>query len=139
MAMATHSRSGRVLRSIGAVVAGALTGIVLSVGTDAALVAARIFPPLNRPELFSTALLALATTYRTVYGVLGSYVTARLAPENPMRHVLVLGTLGLIASIAGLLTMWSYGNRWYPLALVVLALPTALAGGWLASAATRRG
>lgn len=136
--MATHTRSGGVLRSIGAVVAGALTGIVLSVGTDAALVAARIFPPLNRPELFSTALLVLATTYRTVYGVLGSYITARLAPDKPMRHVLILGALGLIASIAGLVTMWGYGNRWYPVALVVLALPTALAGGWLFSVTTRR-
>ena len=129
--MAGDSNSGSTLRSVGAVAAGALTGIVLSVGTDAALEAARVLPPLSEPQQFTTGALLLATTYRTAYGVLGSYMTARLAPRNPMRHVLVLGTLGLIATVAGTIAMWSVGPHWYPIALVVLALPTALAGGWL--------
>jgi hypothetical protein len=33
----------------------------------------------------------LALVYRTVYGILGGYVTARLAPRAPMRHALILG------------------------------------------------
>jgi hypothetical protein len=39
------------------------------------------------------ALFLLATAYRIVYGVAGSYVTARLAPDRPMQHALALGML----------------------------------------------
>jgi hypothetical protein len=128
----TETRRGiRVFRSVGAVIAGALTGIILSITTDAALVAAGVFPPLSEPNQFTTPLLVLATVYRNVYGVLGSYVTARLAPRNPMGHALVLGVMGLAASIAGAVTMWGYGPAWYPLALVALAMPAAWAGGKL--------
>ena len=80
-------------------------------------------------------LLGLATLYRTVYGVLGSYLTARLAPRRPMLHAMVLGTLGLAANIAGTVTAWNradvVGHRWYPIALIVLALPTAWLGAWI--------
>ena len=120
-------------RSILAVVAGALTGIVLSVGTDFLLHAAGWMPAPGQPA--STALLAAATTYRTLYGVLGAYLTARLAPYRPLRHVLVLGALGLLANLSGAIVTWNkgpaYGPHWYPLTLIVLALPTAWLGGWL--------
>jgi hypothetical protein len=115
------------------VLAGALAAIVLSIGTDVAMNAAGIFPPLGEP--MRDSLLLLATVYRTVYGVAGSYLTARLAPDRPMAHALTLGVLGLIASIAGTVAMWNkgptVGHEWYPLALVVLALPPAWAGGKL--------
>jgi hypothetical protein len=39
------------------------------------------------------ALLLLATAYRTVYGVAGSDLAARLAPGRPMAHALALGVL----------------------------------------------
>lgn len=120
-------------RSIGAVVVGALTGIVLSVGTDFLLHAAGWMPTSGQPA--STALLTAATIYRTVYGVLGAYLTARLAPYRPMRHVLVLGALGLLANLSGTIATWNkgpaYGPHWYPLTLILLALPTAWLGGWL--------
>jgi len=81
---------------------------------------------------FDGALL-LATSYRTVYGVLGSYIMARLAPDRPMQHALVGGFLGLVVSIAGAAATWNkgpaFGPHWYPLALVVLAMPQAWAGG----------
>jgi hypothetical protein len=122
-----------ILKSIGAVLAGAVVGVVLSIGTDAALRAAGIFTPLGLP--MSDALLLLATVYRTVYGVLGSYVTARLAPNRPMGHALILGAIGLAASIAGLVVAWNrvaeFGPHWYPLALVVLAMPQSWLGGKL--------
>ena len=40
-----------------------------------------------------------------------------------MGHALVLGGLGLVASVAGAVAMWDFGPNWYPLALVALALP----------------
>ncbi len=38
--------------------------------------------------MFDPALNTLVLTYRCVYAVLGSYIAARYAPRNPMRHVL---------------------------------------------------
>ena len=123
--------SGRVLRRIGAVLAGVLSNVVLSIATDMALVAAGVYPPLSEPKMFTTPLLLLATAYRTVYGVAGSYLTASLAPDHPMGHALVLGAMGLAASITGAVVMWGFGPNWYPLALIALAMPCAWAGGRL--------
>jgi len=133
--MTEAGEGSRVLRSVGAVVGGALIGIVLSLATDALLHAVKVLPPTGTPA--GSPVLGLATLYRTVYGVLGAYATARWAPSRPMLHVTVLGTLGLLASLAGAVATWNqeavYGPHWYPLALVVLALPTAWLGGWLGS------
>ena len=129
--MSQPAPSRRVLRSIGALLAGMLVNIILSIATDMGLVAAGVFPPLSEPAMFTTPLLLLATAYRTIYGIAGSYLAARLAPHHPMRHALVLGFVGLAACIAGAVTMWGVGPAWYPLALVALALPTAWAGGKL--------
>jgi len=123
----------RIGKSILAVLAGALTGILLSVGTDALLQAVGFLPPLGQRA--SDAALLAATVYRTIYGVLGAWLTARLAPARPMLHVTVLGALGFAASLLGAVVTWnkgpSFGPHWYPVSLVVLALPTAWLGGWL--------
>jgi drug/metabolite transporter (DMT)-like permease len=120
-------------KSIGAVLAGILVGAVLSLGTDVVLHAAHIFPPWDQPA--SNALLLLATAYRTVYSIAGSYVTARLAPSHPMLHALVLGALGLVVCIVGAVVTWNkgpaFGPRWYPVALIVLAMPQCWVGGKL--------
>ena len=55
-----------------------------------------VFPALGEP--MSDPLLLLATAYRTLYGVVGGYIAARLAPDRPMIHALALGVLGLVAS-----------------------------------------
>ena len=123
-----------ILKSIGAVLAGAIVGIILEIGTDVLLRQLHIFPPLTQP-MTDSRLLALATVYRTIYGVIGAYITAWLAPSRPMLHAFILGILGEIAAIAGVIATWNdvakYGPHWYPIALVVLALPPALLGAWL--------
>jgi surface polysaccharide O-acyltransferase-like enzyme len=110
-----------------------LAGIVLSIGTDMALHATGIFPPLGQP--MSDRLFLLATAYRTVYSILGSYIAARLAPDHPMAHALLLGAVGVVVCIVGAVTTWNrgpeFGPHWYPLTLVVLALPCAWIGGLL--------
>ena len=112
-------------------VAGALAGIVLSIGTDMVLRAAGIFTPLGQP--MADSLLLLATAYRTVYGVMGSYITARLAPDRPMRHALAGSVVGLLVSSVGAAVTWNmgpaFGPHWYPLALIATAIPCAWAGG----------
>ena len=82
------------------------------------------------------ALLLLATGYRIVYEVAGSYIAAWLAPDRPMTHALALGVVGLAVSIAGAVATWNAGPafepHWYPLALIATAMPCAWAGGRLA-------
>jgi len=116
-------------RSILALPAGIVVGVALSIGTDALLHAAGIFPELGRP--MSDALFVLATTYRIVYSILGSYVIARLAPNRPMQHALLGGAIGLLVSIIGAVATWNrdLGPHWYPVALAVTALPCAWLGG----------
>ena len=120
-------------RSLVALLAGMFAGILLSLGTDYVLHAIGLFPPLGQPV--SSPLLLLATVYRTVYGVAGAYIAARLAPNQPMMHALVLGMLGFVVSLVGAVVTWNmgpaYGPHWYPVALVVLAIPTAWVGGKL--------
>ena len=82
------------LKSIGAVLAGFVAVFVLSLGTDVVLHATGVFPPWD--QRMSDGLFLLATAYRTVYCIAGSYIAARLAPNRPMEHALVLGVLGLL-------------------------------------------
>ena len=118
-------------RSIGAVVAGIVVAVVLSITTDVLLRSAGILPALG--VRVADSLLALATAYRTVYSVLAAYVTARLAPNRPMFHALVGAVIGILVATIGAIVTWNagpqYGPHWYPIALIVLALPTAWAGG----------
>lgn len=121
------------MQSIGAVLAGVLAGAIPALVTDMAMSAIGVLPHLGQPA--GNAPLLLATTYRTVYGVAGAYITARLAPNRPMGHALVLGVLGFVVSIVGAVATWnrqpSLGPHWYPVALVLLAIPTAWVGGKL--------
>jgi hypothetical protein len=122
-------------QSFGAVLAGIAAGVVLSLGTDSALRAAGIIPPLGQQPPMSDSLFLLATTYRIVYGIAGSYIIARLAPDRPMRHALIGGAMGLVVSGVGVVAMWNHqpplGPHWYSLALAVTALPCAWLGGKL--------
>ena len=133
----------RIGRSIVAVLAGMIVGIVLSLGTDLVLHMAHVFPPLGASMTGYDGPLLLATIYRTLYGVLSSYIAARLAPHRPMLHAMVLGALGFAVSILGAVVTWNkgpaFGPHLYPVALIVLALPTAWLGGklWLAQVGAR--
>ena len=128
------TRGGRrPLRSAGALFAGLVVGVALSLGTDEALHLLRVYPPWG--ELMSDGLFVLATAYRVVYSVLGSYVAARLAPNRPMWHAMVLGYVGVVVSAIGAAATWNHqpslGPHWYPLALVAVCLPCSWLGGWL--------
>ena len=129
----TSEHPRRRLRSAAAILLGFLAVVVLSLGTDIVLHAIGAYPPWGQPN--SDALLLLATAYRIVYGVAGSYITARLAPNRPMKHALAGGVVGLVVSIVGAVVTWNrgpaFGPHWYPLALIALAMPCAWAGGRL--------
>ena len=80
-------------------------------------------------------LWALATAYRIAYGIAGCWLAARLAPDRPMWHALALGWLGVVLSTFGTVATWNlgpaFGPKWYPIALVLTALPSAWVGGKL--------
>jgi hypothetical protein len=120
-------------RSVWAIVAGFLVVVVLSIGTDMAMHAAGIFPALG--QRMSDGLFVLATAYRTLYGILGSYVTARLAPNKPMNHAMIGAAIGTAIGTVGAVATWNkdLGPHWYPIALILTAFPTAWIGAkaWL--------
>jgi hypothetical protein len=53
-----------------------------------------------------------------------------------MQHALAGGVVGLVLSTVGAAVTWNkgpaFGPHWYPIALVVLAMPTAWVGGRIA-------
>jgi len=122
-----------ILRSVGAVLAGLLFIIIITTATDAILHATGIFPPWGQP--MSDSLFLLAFAYRVVYGIAGGYLTARLAPDKPVKHAVVLGIIGFVLSLGGTVATWNrgpeFGPKWYPIALMVIAIPTAWLGGKL--------
>ena len=124
---------GPLARSFGAVIGGIVVALVLTLLTDLALHAMGVFPPSGQAA--TDGPLALATLYRVVYGILGAYVTARLAPARPVLHAMIGGGLGFVVSLVGAVATWNkgaeFGPHWYPLALIVTALPCAWLGGWL--------
>jgi hypothetical protein len=118
-------------QSIWAVVAGVLVILVASTLVDIVLHALGVFPPIAQPINDSLALLA--TSYRVVISIGGAWLTARLAPDTPMKHVMILGIAGTFLGLVGVVATWNQGlgPRWYPILLAVLAIPQCWAGGKL--------
>lgn len=124
----------RLLKSTGAILAGMVTGAVLSIITDMILEAAGVFPQPSE-GLFDHWMLLLALIYRGVYTVLAGYVTARLAPNHPLKHAIILGSIAVVATILGSIANWdksfAWYFAWYPIALILITLPcTWLGGKW---------
>ena len=124
----------RLGRSIGAVAAGLLVVVVLSLATDQLLHVLHVYPPWGQP-MYQTGLNVLALSYRLVFTVLGYYVTARLAPRAPLKHLWILAGIGLALGTVGAVTTipMHMGPAWYPIALAATALPCA----WVAAAIYR--
>jgi hypothetical protein len=127
----TRPRGRRVLRSVGAVLAGLVGIFAVTTAVDIVMHATGVFPPSYATTPMSSALFLLAFAYRFVIDLAGSWLTARLAPDRPMRHALALGWVGLGLSITGAIALWNAGPHWYPIALAASALPCAWLGGRL--------
>lgn len=136
-AMDLHPPRRRPWRSAGAVFAGLVAVFVLSLGTDEILHLLQVYPPWG--QRMSDSLFGLATAYRIVFNVAGGYVAARLAPSAPLRHAMALGIVGLVLSVAGVMFAVAkpeLGPMWYPILLLVVALPCAWLGGTIATRRT---
>jgi hypothetical protein len=126
-----HAGAAMKLSSFRAVVAGVLFIIVVTTLVDMLLHAVKVFPPMNQP--LDDRLSLIASAYRLVIGVAGGWITARLAPRDPMKHALILGFVGTVLGLVGMVATWNLGlgPRWYPISLAVLAIPQCWAGGRL--------
>ncbi|MEO8183798.1 MAG: hypothetical protein ABI895_33655 [Deltaproteobacteria bacterium] len=116
-------------RRAGAVFAGLLTIFAVTTATDLALHASGVYPAPG--VIMSHGSFLLAAAYRVVYGVLGCYVSARVAADRPFAHAIALGIVGTLIGVAGAIAMWDAGPGWYSLAVIAMALPCAWAGGKL--------
>ncbi len=122
----------RILKGIGAVLAGMLFIVATHTATDFVLESLGIFTPPDQ-GFHTTWMVVTATVYRSIYSVAGGYITAALAPNQPMRYVLILGIIGTAAgTLAAIVTIpMGIAPAWYPIALAVLALPCVWLGGRL--------
>jgi hypothetical protein len=122
----------KILKGIGAILAGIIFIVVTHTGTDFLLEKLGIFPPPGQ-GFNITWMVLTATVYRSIYTVGGGYLTAALAPEPRLRYVMILGLFGLVmGTLAAIVTIpMKLGPAWYPIALAVLALPCVWLGGRL--------
>lgn len=115
-----------ILKSIGAIVAGFLLVVILSMLTDFVLEKKSLMQqPFNQnPSWF----IVLVIFYRSLFATMGAYLTAKLAPSRPMRLAMIGGAIGFIISIAGAIVMWDNPPHWYGISVAATALPCAWLG-----------
>lgn len=117
-------------RSIASVFLGFLAVALLSLGTDQVLHVLKVYPPWGQP-MHEPGLNLLALSYRCIFTVMGGYITARLAPQAAMRHVLVLAIIGFLMGTLGVVGTWNLnlGPHWYPIAIAITGAPLTWLGG----------
>lgn len=125
--------TGRRGRGTLAILAGLTLNVVLGLGIDAILHATGVFPPWG--QAMSDSMFALAAAYRIAIGVASGWLVARLAPDRPVKHALILGAIGTIISAVGAAATWNrgaeFGPHWYPVLLTVSAIPASWLGAKL--------
>ena len=118
-------------RSIAAVVYGMVfVGTVWFAATRALR---SIMPAAFTPDgrVASATVLLIIVGYVFVFAVAGCYLTARLAPNRPMRHAMALGAIGLVFNGVGTVARWHMAPPWYHALSLALVLPAAWLGGKL--------
>ena len=122
------------VKSILAVVVGLIFIGFTHTLTDTVLETSGVFPPPSE-GLHVTWMLLLALGYRIILSIAGCFLTAKLAPQNPMKHALILGFIGIFLATLGAVVAipLNLSPTWYPIALVLVTLPCAWLGGKLAS------
>jgi hypothetical protein len=130
---ARAARSGRRGRGTLAVFAGLLANVIPATLIDQILHMTGVYPPWG--QAMSDPLYMLAFGYRLVIAVWGGWLVARLAPDRPVRHAIVLGIIGVVISTAATIATWNkgpeFGPKWYPIALVLISVPASWLGARL--------
>jgi len=118
------------IRSLMAVALGYVVMLVAVVGGDMAFTALApgLMPqPGEQPD--AVYFVFNLSTGAFFMGI-GAYVTAMLAGRAEMKHALGLGALSIAMSILSILKYPGDQPLWYSIALMFLAIPSALVGGY---------
>ncbi|HXL58798.1 MAG TPA: hypothetical protein VN958_21195, partial [Chitinophagaceae bacterium] len=67
--------------------------------------------------------------YRSLFGTIGSYLTAKFSPNRPMFHSIIGGIIGFVTATTGAIAMRDKPPHWYSIALIITTLPFAWLGG----------
>ena len=130
-----------VLKNTGAVIAGFVAALILTIGMDTLLEGTGIFPTVEEQQKYGFNVLwmnILAILYRMVFTAFGGYLTAKISTGNPMRNVNILGVAGTIiavianTAVSQIPEMANVLPLWFSFALVLIAYPSAWLGGRLA-------
>src|SRR5262245_17335698 len=89
------------MRSVFAVIAGLVFTGVITTFVDMLLHATGFYPPMDQAQSLTHVQALVATGYRIPISVIGAWLTARMAPNRPMRHALILGVIGTILGLGG--------------------------------------
>ena len=73
-----------------------------------------------------TAILLLMHAYVALFATFGCWLAARLAPDHPLRHAMIVGVLGVLLNASNP-DIWTM----YPLWSNVISLATPLLWGWI--------
>jgi hypothetical protein len=122
--------SKTIFRSIRAILSGFVLGAILSIGTDFLFDKLGIMSMENFKQT-SLFVILIVIVYRFTFNVIGCYLTAKLAPNNPMKHVVIIGIIGTILSTLGSFAMWDKAIPLYNIVIILISLPSAWLGGQL--------
>lgn len=125
-----HTMNTHNTKSIAAVFLGFVLGAALSIGTDFLLDNAGTISMENFKDS-SLSIIIMVIIYRFIYNVAGCYLAAKLAPNNPMKHVIIIGIIGTILSVIGTIAMWDKAIPFYNIAIILISFPSAWLGGKL--------
>lgn len=118
-----------------AVIAGLAFTIAVAVAGDLVMHSSGVFS--DDVSAMTTSDWVIALSYRLLSAIGGGWITARLAPSRPMFFAVLLGGIGTAVGLAGLIVAWMHrpdlGPMWYPLLLVLTAVPCTWLGGKLAA------
>jgi hypothetical protein len=121
-----------ILKSVVALLAALVTIFILSIGTDVLLEKNGY---LTTAEFNRNAawVIVLVLACRILYFILGGFLAAKLAPNHPTQHALIIGCIGVVLNIVGAVMTWSATPHAFSLALILMAFACSWLGGTLAS------
>ena len=119
-----------IFKSIGAILAGFALGAILSIGTDFLFDKLGIMSMENFKRT-SLLVILIVIVYRFIFNLIGCYLTAKLAPNKPMKHVIIIGIIGTVLGLLGSFAMWDKAIPLYNIAIILISLPSAWLGGQL--------
>jgi hypothetical protein len=118
-------------KSVWPIIAGFLLLAALSVSADILLrsLLPRTFGPSVAPQGAIASVFTIF--YAGGFGVLSSYLTARLAGSRPVIHALALGGIVFLLALGGLVGSWQRAPAWFNLGFLGVIFPSAWLGGFL--------